>query len=444
MAVDTPARIAILGAGPIGLEAALYARFLGYNVDVFERGEVAENVRSWGHVRMFSPFGMNRSTLGLAAIAAQDESWEPPPDDALLTGCQWAEQYLVPLAQTDLLADHIRSQTTVVAVGREDLLKHEMPGDDSRGDSLFRILSVRREGQETASSADIVIDTTGVYGLANWLGPGGTPALGERQLRSEIEYGVPDVLGRAREAYANLHTLVVGSGYSAATSVVALAELARQAPETRVTWLTRRSMAGEAAGPIAEVPNDRLAERQQLAAYANELARGVNSAVEHRGATRVLAIERQGARFAVRFAETVEDASAGDDTPEGDETTAGDSTSGTTRDATFDRIIANVGFRPDNSIYSELQVQECYASQGLMRLAAARSKNASVDCLDQTSPGSQSLLNPEPNFYVLGAKSFGRDSRFLVAMGLAQIQELFAVIGDRADLDLYTGARGLL
>ncbi|MEC9117285.1 MAG: FAD-dependent oxidoreductase, partial [Planctomycetota bacterium] len=34
MAIDTPATIAILGAGPIGLEAALYARFLGYEVTV--------------------------------------------------------------------------------------------------------------------------------------------------------------------------------------------------------------------------------------------------------------------------------------------------------------------------------------------------------------------------------------------------------------------------
>ena len=42
MAIDTPARIAVLGAGPIGLEAALYARFLGYDVDVYERGKVAD------------------------------------------------------------------------------------------------------------------------------------------------------------------------------------------------------------------------------------------------------------------------------------------------------------------------------------------------------------------------------------------------------------------
>ena len=73
MFVEPPATIAVLGAGPIGLEAALYARFLGYDVLLFERGNVAENVRQWGHVRMFSPFHMNATPLGLQALGAQDD-----------------------------------------------------------------------------------------------------------------------------------------------------------------------------------------------------------------------------------------------------------------------------------------------------------------------------------------------------------------------------------
>ena len=86
MAIDTPARIAIMGAGPVGLEAALYARYLGYDVDLYEQGRVAEHVLRWGHVRMFSPFGGNRSPLGVAALKAQDPAWQAPADDALLTG----------------------------------------------------------------------------------------------------------------------------------------------------------------------------------------------------------------------------------------------------------------------------------------------------------------------------------------------------------------------
>src|SRR3989442_1745674 len=36
-----------------------------------------------------------------------------------------------------------------------------------------------------------------------------------------------------------------------------------------------------------------------------------------------------------------------------------------------DRIIGNVGYTPDTNLYRELQVHECYASLGPMKLAAA-------------------------------------------------------------------------
>ena len=57
--------------------------------------------------------------------------------------------------------------------------------------------------------------------------------------------------------------------------------------------------------------------------------------------------------------------------------------------------------------------------------------------------GPEALVSPEPDFYILGAKSYGRTSSFLVSVGLQQIRELFALIGDREDLDLYAGAETL-
>ena len=49
----------------------------------------------------------------------------------------------------------------------------------------------------------------------------------------------------------------------------------------------------------------------------------------------------------------------------------------------------------------------------------------------------QALLNPEPDFYVLGSKSYGRRSDFTLAAGHDQIRALFTIIGDRETLDLY-------
>ena len=50
-------RIAILGAGPIGLEAALAAAERGMPFTLYEaapRG--GRHVRDWGHVRLFTPW----------------------------------------------------------------------------------------------------------------------------------------------------------------------------------------------------------------------------------------------------------------------------------------------------------------------------------------------------------------------------------------------------
>src|SRR3954467_2466495 len=117
MAIDTPARLAIIGAGPIGLEAALYARFLGYEVVIYERSEVAANVRPNADQLLDTPFHENSTTLGIAAIEAQDESYVPPSANDVLTRQQWLDRYLLPLSQTDLLADHLRLHTTVISIG---------------------------------------------------------------------------------------------------------------------------------------------------------------------------------------------------------------------------------------------------------------------------------------------------------------------------------------
>ncbi len=414
MAVDTPARIAVLGVGPIGLESALYARFLGYDVDVFERGNVCENLRLWGHVRMFSPFQMNRSTLGLAALRAQHDAWQAPEEVALLTGHQLAEAYYLPLAKTDLLAESIHCQTTVLSVGREGLLKGDHLGDDARRDVDFRILARDRDGQERVTRADVVIDTTGTYGHPNWMGPGGMPAVGERALRKQIEYGLPDVLDEHRDRYAQQHTLVLGAGYSAATTVVALHELAREEPATRVTWVTR----GEQNDPITRIADDRLIERDRLAERANRLA--MSESVAHWPGTMVQQISQ-----------TDTDASA--DALEFEVDLVGRHV-GT---LTVDRIVANVGYRPDNRLHEELQVHTCYATDGPMKLAAALSGNVSADCLDQGAYGPATLASPEPDFYIAGAKSYGRSSQFLLSIGLKQIQHIFTMIGDSAELDLY-------
>ncbi len=413
MTIEFPSSVAILGAGPIGLEAALYARYLGCNVTVFEKRTVADNVLHWGHVRMFSPFEMNCSSLGLGAIAAQDAGFRSPDPNALLTGRQWAEQYLLPLSRTDLLASTVKEQTDVIAVGRWQTLKGDLPSE-RRADQPFHILLRNTSGHEFAHTADIVIDATGTFSNPNLLGQGGIPAIGESVLGNAIDYSIPDPWGKDRRRFENRHTLLVGGGYSAASTAVTLAELSLTAPETRLTWVLRQSTSRVDGCPMVRIVEDQLGERDRLAQTANQFA--ASDLVNCWNNTMVHSLAR--------------------DQPDGDFNVElkGDH-AGMYQ---FDNIVANVGYHPNNQIFAELQVPTCYVSDGPIKLAASLLQSSSANCLDQITHGIDALKNPEPNFFVLGSKSYGRNSKFLVSLGLEQIRETFASLAGRSDLDIYS------
>src|SRR5829696_5770680 len=125
----TTKTIAIIGAGPIGLEAALYARTLGHEVVVYERGEVADAVRSWGFVRLFSPWEMNTTTLGWKTLGATARS------DINPTGDELRDRYLRPLAVSRALDGRLRTHTAVVSIGRDDFAKSDAIAKPDRANS---------------------------------------------------------------------------------------------------------------------------------------------------------------------------------------------------------------------------------------------------------------------------------------------------------------------
>src|SRR2546425_1001340 len=66
----TARRIAIVGAGPMGLEAALHGRRAGHEVVVFESASIGEHFRLYGPVPLFTPFHMNSTELGRERLRA--------------------------------------------------------------------------------------------------------------------------------------------------------------------------------------------------------------------------------------------------------------------------------------------------------------------------------------------------------------------------------------
>lgn len=401
--LDTP-RVAVLGAGPVGLEAALHARTLGLPVTLYERGRVGEHLRRWGHVRLFSPFGMNTTPAGRAAIEAETPGHPFPAEGDCITGREHLAAYLEPLAKTRPLRDCLRTETQVLAVGRRGLLKEDSPGDGRRGQQPFRLLLRDAKGKERIEEADVVLDCTGTYGQHRWLGDGGIPAPGELAAEPHIAYALEDVLGDRRTHYAGKSVVVVGGGYSAATTVCSLATLAESHPETWVIWLARTT----GTQPIRRLANDPLRERDRLAARANTFATRTEGNVEFHNQTVVEAIETAGPDKGFKITTRC---------------------AGKPRTWEVDRLVAHVGYTPDTALYRELQVHECYASLGPMAIAAALLKHASADCLQIPAQGADTLRNPEPGFFILGSKSYGRNAQFLLRTGFEQVREVFRLMG---------------
>lgn len=94
----------------------------------------------------------------------------------------------------------------------------------------------------------------------------------------------------------------------------------------------------------------------------------------------------------------------------------------------IDRILSLTGYIGDHTLYRQLQVHECYATSGPMKLAAALLGDASGDCLQQVSHGADSLTSPEPDFFLLGVKSYGRNPTFLLRTGWQQVDEVFGLL----------------
>ncbi len=389
-------RVAILGGGPVGLECLLRLRRAGWTAALYEKGRVGESVRRWGHVRMFSPWRMNVSEAGREMVGR--DRIDP---DALPTGHEYVARYLEPLAAHPLLADHIHDRTEVVALSRGSLLKGEEIASGERGTPSFRIL-LREARGEHVETADVVVDATGTFTTHNWLGPGGIPAVGERTA-SGVEYRLPDMGGRERTRFAGRRTLVVGAGHSAATAIAALEAVAREARGTRVLWLTRTTD----ERPVKEVPGDPLVERARIAGAANRVAADGEGWLDRLPGACVHELGREDREFRVEV---------GGDGPE--------------RSIAVDRILALVGYRPDPAIARELQIQTCWATEGTYPLAAALlSQGGAADCLTAGAGlDAAALRHPEPRFFTLGMKSYGRNPNFLLQTGFRQVEEVFKLL----------------
>lgn len=394
--------VAVIGGGPVGLAAAAHLLARQIPVRLYEAGEtVGASVRDWGHVRTFSPWRYNIDAAARKLLEASQ--WREPDLDALPSGTEIYEHYLRPLAHTPEMSAVIETGARVTSVTRHGMDKVTSKG---RGQQPFALTIDTAKGRQR-DLARAVIDASGTWTNPNPLGGNGLPADGEAEHAGQIAYGIPDVLGRERHTYAGQRVLVVGAGHSAANALLDLARLAKEEPGTEVSWAVRGKLERVYGGGDA----DHLPARAELGASVKAIV-----------ASSVVRLIQNFSTIAVHNGT-------------GELRLMGDTPTGIAEVGPFDRIIVATGQRPDLSLTRELRLELD------PWLESARALGPLIDpnehsCGSVPPHGHRELSHPEPGFYTVGIKSYGRAPTFLLLTGYEQVRSVAAAIaGDTAAAD---------
>lgn len=402
--------VAVLGAGPVGLAAAakLIERKLPFFV--LEAGDrVGANLLDYGHVRLFSPWQYNVDHS--VAKLLQPTGWKHPELSELPLAGDVVERVLQPFAELPEVAAALQLRTKVISVSREGFDKVKSKGRET---APFIIRAVR-DGKHFELKARAVIDSTGTWNTPNPVGASGLPAIGEREVASHIFYGIPDALGAQRSRYEGKKVLVVGAGHSAANALLALADLAKQAPTTKLVWSVRTPVLTRVFGGGNA---DALPARGALGSSLRRLRD--TGALQFNAGLRITDISQEGGKLLV---------------------------SGVDRNGEpkhidgVDEIVCGTGQRPDLSLTSELRVKLDPWLESTEALGPLIDPNEH-SCGTVRPHGHRELAHHEPGLYTVGVKSYGRAPTFLMATGFEQARSVVAAIAgdleaaDRVELEL--------
>jgi len=378
--------VVVIGAGPQGLAAAAHLLERDLEPLVLEQGtRPAAAVAGWGHVRLFSEWP---ELIDQAAARLLAPSGWRANEHGYPTGEAWISDYLAPLAHA--LGERVRFGTRVTGIGRKgrDLLV-----DAGRAEQPFVVHVEEPGGAQSRIEARAVIDASGSWSAPNLAGADGLPTIGEAEATGFLTYRIPAFENPAE--YAGRHTVVLGSGHSAITAVTELARIARQYPETRITWALRRDGVGSTFGGGDA---DQLPARGALGERAKDAVdHGIVSLVTGFRTERIDTTD-QGAVL------TAEDGRALDPAA---------------------RVVVLTGFRPDLSFLSEIRLELDARLQAPVRIAADIDPNIH-SCGSVRTTGAADLAQPEPDFFIVGAKSYGRAPTFLALTGYEQVRSVVA------------------
>ena len=404
--MTTTLPVAIIGGGPAGLAAAANLAQYQQPFVLFESGPtLGTHFLQYGHVRLFSTWRYNIDAASKKLF--EQHGLALPDPDRLPYGKEIVEHYLQPLGQLPELKPFIHLNSRVIHLQRQGLDKMKTA---NREETPFRLVVENGTGTRKIVLARAVIDATGTWQNPNPVVSGGAPDAAA----GLVDYGIPAILGADQKRFQSKRVAVVGSGHSALNSLLDLVELKKKFPQTQITWIVRKASAQQALGGGEA---DQLPERGALGQRVKVLLDSGQIDVQTSCFIQSVNMEEEQAVFRAE--------------QRGHQVTLGP----------FERIIANTGSRPSFGLLREIRYAFDPALESVPALAPLIDPNVH-SCGTVRPHGERDLRQPEKDFYIIGAKSYGRAPTFLMATGFEQARSVVAHLSgdheaaERVELDL--------
>ncbi|HEY0679663.1 MAG TPA: NAD(P)-binding domain-containing protein [Chitinophagaceae bacterium] len=388
--------VAVVGGGPVGLAAAAHLTVRNIPFILFEAGEtVVSNIRSWEHVRVFSPWKYNIDKAARQLLEAA--GWSAPDEDGLPTGKELYESYFRPLAALEVINPNIHTNSRVMAIGRKNMDKMKSWG---REEWPFVMQVHHKDEGVKFYEVRAVIDASGTWNSPNPIGSGGVFAVGELENKDHIVYGIPDVTGKFKHRYQNKSIAVVGGGHSAINTIIELDKLKDEFPETTIHWILRKKNIMDVYGGQEK---DALEARGALGIKIEQLVN--DDRVNVYTPFQVQEIRKYNNQLMLIGYQNDElQALPG-----------------------IDEIISNTGSRPDFSFLREVRLRIDSSLESSAAIAELIDPNIH-SCGTVRPHGEKELRHDDEGFYIVGSKSYGRAPTFLMATGYEQVRSVVAAI----------------
>jgi thioredoxin reductase len=360
----------IIGAGPIGLAAAVHMTERGVAPLVLEAGASAgSNIQSWGHVQLFTPWALTLDELSARHLASS--GWSYPKLMDIPTGYEFCRDYLIPLSQLPGLKENIRYGIKVIRVSYQENIFHVHTSDGG----LVR--------------ARALLDCSGTYGNKRSF-----PLFSAHEANDgRIFTSIPDFTDPATvDSLLGGIVAVVGGGHSALSSVYGLLLLRELKPDVRVLWLlnthTKETVVQKEKTYFKDVPDG----------YVVDALHALDHAVQHdlvevitKFKLTEIAGDQSGVILSSANGQTIHVSSA----------------------------IINIGFHPDYGIYEYIEepMNPLTCVEGIYEHIKP-SENSCLTVREQELP---QLLQETKGHFILGQKSYGNASTFLLKTGYGQV-----------------------